>query len=275
LPVAIALLLILPHLAQAWSDVGHRTIACIAEEQLTDRTKTQIRNILPAGETLVTIATWADEIRQVRPETAAWHYIDLPVRTTITITNLAFYCGTNDILFRVNACIDGLQNPALAPTDRRECLKSLVHFIGDLSMPLHCSDDDDRGGNDKIVRYYGHHGMWLRGEKIKLHALWDHVIRAEPHDDPRKLAKSLQAQIAPAQTKAWTTGGPREWALDTHAVSKSIVYNRLPPGPTRDGTAIRLPRRYFSMMRPVARMQLAKAGIRLATALNGVFDPAR
>jgi len=271
--LASIILLLLPLQSQAWSGVGHRTVAYIAEEHLTERTKAQIRNILPTNETLVSVATWADDIRPLRQQTAPWHYIDLPARENITITNLASYCGTNDLLFHVDSCIDDLKDPGTTPSNRLESLKFVVHFVGDLSVPLHCGDDSDRGGNEKIVRYYGPGGLWPWGETVKLHALWDHLIRVEPHDDPRELAKALQAQIAPAQIEAWMTGGPREWALDTYRVSKSVVYKGMAEGPTPDRTEIKLPRRYFAIMRPVVMIQLEKAGIRLAATLNRMFDP--
>ena len=49
------------------------------------------------------------------------------------------------------------------------------------------------------------------------------------------------------------------------------MYKSLVPGPTAEGMEISLPRRYYAKMRPVAEQQLAKAGIRLAAVLNGIY----
>ena len=44
----------------------------------------------------------------------------------------------------------------------------LVHFVGDLHQPLHCADDNDRGGNDVPVQLYT--------RSTKLHAVWDNGL---------------------------------------------------------------------------------------------------
>ena len=74
---------------------------------------------------------------------------------------------------------EGILGDESKPRSKRlEALKFVVHFMGDLHMPLHCADDGDRGGNDKLVRFKtpGRRG---RGSKIKLHALWDRLIEIQ------------------------------------------------------------------------------------------------
>ncbi|MCX7605199.1 MAG: hypothetical protein N2036_14065, partial [Bryobacteraceae bacterium] len=65
--------------AWPWGVEGHRLVAEIAERHLSAAARAQIARLLPAGETIVTIAPWADEIRPQRRESAPWHYINIPV----------------------------------------------------------------------------------------------------------------------------------------------------------------------------------------------------
>jgi len=44
----------------------------------------------------------------------------------------------------------------------------LIHYIGDISQPLHNANKNDRGGNDFPLK--SHYGV------DNLHALWDSVI---------------------------------------------------------------------------------------------------
>lgn len=268
---AVLLSILLPRQTQAWSSVGHRTVADIAENHLTPAARERIRSILPPGETLATVATWADDIRNQRPRTKPWHYIDLPVRANVSITNLLMYCASNDLLAQVKKDVAALQGTT--GTNQLESLKFLVHFVADMCMPLHCADDGDKGGNQKLVRFFGRSGLGIRGTRMNLHALWDHLIQTEPKENPRRLASQLEHNISQAYSEAWTQGTPEDWVLDTYSVAKQTVYSALPPGPTLQGQEVKLPRSYYSKMRPVAELQIEKAGIRLAALLNRIYDP--
>ena len=74
----IALAAVCPS-AFGWGVEGHALIVRIAEAQLTARARDQIAAILGPGKTLVSVASWADEIRRSRPETGPWHYVDIPI----------------------------------------------------------------------------------------------------------------------------------------------------------------------------------------------------
>jgi hypothetical protein len=44
----------------------------------------------------------------------------------------------------------------------------MIHYVGDISQPLHNANKGDRGGNDFFLK--SHYGV------DNLHALWDTVI---------------------------------------------------------------------------------------------------
>lgn len=54
-------------------------VAQIAASQLNAHAKAEIAKLLEPGETLDTIASWADDIRSQRRESGPWHYINLPI----------------------------------------------------------------------------------------------------------------------------------------------------------------------------------------------------
>ena len=78
---AIVLLLASLVDAFAWGYTGDRVIAEIAEQFLEPETARQVRDLLAIENvtTLADVSTWADQIRLQRPETAPWHYVNIPV----------------------------------------------------------------------------------------------------------------------------------------------------------------------------------------------------
>ena len=147
--------------------------------------------------------------------------------------------------------------------------KFFVHFMGDLHMPLHCADDGDRGGNDKLVRFKTP-GRFGRGTKIKLHALWDCLIEIKPEDDPREMATGIERNITDDEKATWTKGEVQDWALESYLIAKTVIYEGMSPS-RQDYTDNLLPINYYNQMRPIVDVQLEKAGIRLAHVLNEIF----
>lgn len=62
-----------------WGDVGHRTVAYIAEQYLTEHGTELLNDLLPQkhGFDISDAATWADEIKHWRHDTAPWHYVGM------------------------------------------------------------------------------------------------------------------------------------------------------------------------------------------------------
>lgn len=257
--------------AAAWGPVGHETVAYIAEDNLSVAAKQKLKSILPAGEDLASIANWADQVRATsRPETAPWHFIDLPIRKALALKDEQDYCPNNDCVLNQLQIYQGILGDESKPKSKRlEALKFIVHLMGDLHQPLHCADDSDRGGNDKLVRYKTP-GKKGKGVKIKLHALWDHLIESKTVEDPRALATTLEGEISDQEKKAWMKLDEKNWAFESYMIAKTKVYKGLDPG-AQDYTDNPLPSSYYGQMRPIVDEQLEKAGIRLAFVLNEIL----
>ena len=255
----------------AWGPVGHETVAFIGTDNLTLAAKTKIVALLDQGDDLATISNWADKVRMFgRPETAPWHFIDLPIRKALTIKDEQDYCPNNDCVLNQLQIFEGILGDESQPKSKREeALKFVIHFMGDLHQPLHCADDGDRGGNEKLVRYKapGHAG---HGSKIKLHALWDHLIEPKTQEDPRTLATELEGKITATNRAEWDKGTEADWAMESYEIAKTKVYKGMDPG-AQDYTDKPLPSDYYIKMRPIVDEQLEKAGIRLASVLNEIF----
>jgi hypothetical protein len=244
-----------PASALAWGSEGHRIVAEIAERHLEPVTARQIRDLLAIDNetSLADVANWADQIRRQRPETAPWHFVDIPISSAGY--DAARDCAGGDcVVAKIEDFATELQNQSLPIRQRLEALKFLVHFVGDVEQPLHASDNDDRGGNEVRVEFLGH--------RTNLHSVWDSGILAPAvSGDERGYALRLDVQITSAEAARWQTGMVEEWANESHAFAATLIYGKQP----HSGT---LPASYESAALPVVDEQLERAGIRLAMMLN-------
>ncbi len=252
--------------------MGHATVAYIAQDHLTPRAAQAVKALL-APDTMAWVSSWADDIIEQRPETADWHHIDLDVRKNLTRSDIPDYCvHGNCVVGQIEFDLAVLKNPKDSPDKKREALKFLIHFVGDLHQPLHCANDGDRGGNEKYLvlsrSFNGRTRHWVR-----LHSYWDHLLEEKPVEVPRDLAARLESRISPQDLARWQSGTAADWAFESYLIAKNDIYSELPQGPARSGwDAPDLPRDYRGgAMRLIVDRQLEKAGIRLAWLLNQVF----
>src|SRR4051812_46954296 len=78
--VLVLVALAIPTPSHAWGSRGHRIATRIAQERLTPEARAAIRELLNKGDTLVDIASWADnEGHDVVPGSAPWHFVNVPL----------------------------------------------------------------------------------------------------------------------------------------------------------------------------------------------------
>jgi hypothetical protein len=248
-------------LALAWGYEGHHIAAEIAERFLEPSTAHQVRDLLAIDNetTLAQASTWADEIRPQRPETARWHYVNIPINPpagTPPAYDPRRDCPTGDcVVAKISAFEALLRDKSAPPRQRLEALKWLVHLVADVNQPLHASDNGDRGGNDVHVDFMG--------RRTNLHAVWDTGILAAAHiSDERAYALELAHSISPAEAAQWRSGTPADWACDSYGVARNLIYGVWPHGPGD------VPASYEQKAIYVVQVQLQKAGVRLAAVLN-------
>ena len=171
---AIALLFLPRYEAFAWGQEGHSIIAEIAQRRLSPAALAAINQILGGEVSLASISSWADDVRDQRPETYNWHFVDIPLNQTSYDQNL--YC--QDVPNRGDCVINAIERTRLMLADatatnnpRAEALKFLVHFVGDVHQPLH-TVADNKGENDLPVSFFTDPTS-KRREMTNLHAVWD------------------------------------------------------------------------------------------------------
>lgn len=240
-----------------WGEEGHRLVVRIAETLMTPVARAQVQAALMPGESLEDLASWADQIRQSRPETYNWHFIDIPLDSAGL--DMQRDCPQGDcVIAKITDFRTGWLNPSATPASRREALLFLVHFVGDLHQPLHCENNNDKGGNEVSVSFMG--------ASTNLHALWDSgLLRAMPGED--HLFSTLSQAITSDQVPSWSNGTVEQWAGESFQTAKATVYGLLPV--VEKGQTVKVGEWYEQMAEPVLEQQLEKAGVRLAAILNG------
>ena len=241
--------------AFGWGGEGHSLIARIAWVQLTPGVQARVSEILGPNVTMQSIASWADNIRNQRRETAPWHYIDIPIDKPHL--DMARDCPKGDcVVAKIEEFRKVLHDPATAPVPRREALMFLVHFVGDMHQPLHCSDNHDEGGNRVPVKF---------GDRpSNLHSLWDSGLlgRLPKEDD----LFAVYSQDSARHARSWAKGTVEDWAEQSHKIAQKMVYAKLPK--VAAGAPEPIDAAYEQKADPVIKLQIEKAGARLARVLN-------
>ena len=267
--------------AQAWGDEGHRVVALIAESLLTPSARAGIKTILDADNDGMTEpdfasrATWADKLRTKIPSTGPWHYANLNVYRPDVAAACRHEGGC--ILTTINSSIRVLSDHRITGVRQAFALKMLVHLIGDLHQPLHVADAGDGGGNCELIvpkkasRFsFGSFGS------ISLHHYWDTEVVEQIDGSAPRLAATLTQSLTKADAAAWSRGVPQSWAGETFIVARDHAY-RYGGLLTCDKAAkpTELTAAYQSSAQSIAKVQLTKAGVRLAGILNSLFPAAR
>jgi len=249
----------------------------IAEKHLTPRTAHELHDLLNPVPTdaPLTIASsevvnWADDIRTDHPETKPWHFVDIPV-------DAARYEYARDCRAPGGCIITAIEEFRRQLADRKtdratriEALKYLVHFVGDIQMPLHCATRrGDKGGNMAWVRE-------LNDVKAtRLHAFWDLTLVAKNMRaqglGAMAYADSLNRAVTAEQREAWRVGTPADWAWEAHLLAVKEAYTGIPVF----SKAVTLDATYIENGQRIVAGQLTKAGLRLAQLLNDVCDPSQ
>jgi hypothetical protein len=252
-----------PSKAYAWGYEGHEIVALIAAQNLTSGAKAHVVDLLGGPDATTAMkqySTWPDKIRRSRPNTSPWHYVD------IEIDNSGYSrsrdCPKDDcVVGQIERDIRILRDAALVKPVRADALRFLIHFVGDESQPLHCSDEHDRGGNEVQVV--------LKRRRTNLHRIWDTSVVTPLGRNSNKVAATLSTQITPSEKSAWSKGTHAGWAEECWMVAKREIYGDLKN--RGSGGPIILPPDYAESKSAIAARQLKRAGIRLATILNAIF----
>jgi hypothetical protein len=256
--------------AFAWSALGHRLVGALAERHLTPAAERQVKALL-AGETdpsLAGVATWADELRNSDPErfkaTSRWHYINTPEGD-------CHYVPPRDcpdgqcVIAAIEAQRRILGDASQPLAARRDALKFLVHFVGDVHQPMHANNHPDKGGNDFQVSLrtdlqpeaYARKNYVDGVMGTNLHSVWDYYVLASRKLDLPGYTARLDALPWPPVTTPLSA--PEAWAAES---CRLVEARNLYPSTHKLDIA------YLDTMRPLAEQRVRQAAWRLAEVLN-------
>jgi hypothetical protein len=313
---ALCLLVALPALsgsAFGWGCEGHQMIALIARAHLTAAASVAVDRLLrenpsdPAlnrfckdrpNDLMADAATWADDARNIE-KTAEWHFIDIPLGVhtgSVPEQEAMKWCaplGDGRPGCIITATEDEwklLLNTSQPAAARAKALRYLIHFLGDITQPLHASDNHDRGGNCTSIKFFA------QEKPQNLHAIWDYELIAHDLDTNGATQSQFAKRLDETFSSHWADWGAARidipaWAWEGHKLAETVTYADLkPPIPTEAVTAgpadqegcnaerdkvaalhISIGDRYADAAMPAIREQLAKAGYRLAGLLNQTF----
>jgi len=257
---------------RAWGHEGHRLTALVAEQYLTPATKAKIAELLRAdsktGETLADIAPWADTYREEHPETAGWHFVDIPKAASFDrmrdcpVSAADPKSPWRDCLVDRILYFEGrLGDTTLSLEQRAVALKFVVHLIGDIHQPFHTLGDD-RGGNGITVSFLG--SSMCDAHNCNLHEVWDSSIIEEQGLSEKKYTDRLLAEIKENNWQRLDGGQPTVWADLSHQYAVDAL---APNGAL-------LTHEYVATEAKIVDAQLALAGLRMARVLNRILGSA-
>jgi hypothetical protein len=261
----VAVILCIPIPSFAWGPEGHKIVAEIARIHLSPAASQQVRELL-GNEDLAAVSTWADEIRKDRPETYGWHFVDIPLSASGFLqTRDCFYvdekhpAANNDhhncVVDRIEMFERVLADKKAPIEQRREALKFVVHFVGDVHQPLHAAGEA-RGGNDIHVVLFG--SADCGGRPCNLHWVWDGGLIEHTQRSEASYVTYVADLIAHGNLKVHAGGTPEQWANESFRLAHQVW--------VQDGGAV--DEAYFQKNIGIVNERLALAGLRLARVLN-------
>jgi len=249
---AIAVLLLPTH-AFAWGPAAHRIVAQLAERQLTAPARADVQRLLAVthDRSLVDVATWADDLRDLRGERALWrstapsHFVNFG-SSSCTYDPAHDCAGGRCVVAAIDRDAHVLGDRSRSDAERAKALRFLVHFVADVHQPLHAGYRKDKGGNTYQIRMSGRHA--------NLHSIWDTPVLATRHIGWERQARLLAAASLPR-----ASGNAAQWAEEScRATRDAGIYPRTHA----------LDEDYLDRMRPLAEQRVREAAARLASLLN-------
>lgn len=257
--VLLACLFIAP--AQAWGPLGHSVVAELAQRHLSPAAEAEVVRLLAPEHTisLADIASWPDQMQDDPAMASLWkqtrsqHYINfhggpdcdyVPPRDCTddrcVVSALQYYVGV-------------LGDRSQSESARRNALKFVVHFVGDIHQPLHAGYRDDKGGNTFQVQF--------DGKGSNLHKVWDSGMLYSRGLDWQSYAQMLDSAVPVAMPApiAPLDNPYAQWAEESCRITAETGFY---PSVHQIDSA------YVKAELPEAELRLRQAGRRLAAVLN-------
>lgn len=311
LTIALAITLLLPHVAMAWNNKGHKTVAAVAWTKLSPNAKTKVISLLKkhpkfntwiqpfqnsSAETkgmvaFINAATWPDFIKtnpslvdDKCPSVAGadlgfdgkfkhrfWHFTDRPFSNDNTPLDQPCVPSAET---KINDFRAALGNSAVSDKLQAFDLTWLIHLVGDVHQPLHATS---RFTSFHLHGDGGGNGFAITDPSKELHAFWDGLLGTDQNSFTVTDASAL-ASLKSLATKL-KTENPQPSQLDLATdtwITESFNMAKTDVysiGPEGNPNPKPKPSdAYRKAAQKDARLRVALAGYRLAAVLNEKFQ---
>lgn len=244
--------------AYCWGTTGHRVIAEIAENHLSNKAKRNLKKLI-GNEKLAYWSNWPDFIKAdttgVWKHTDQWHYVNVDPQNNLQsfIEKLKEQKAPN-IYTQINILSEQIKDKKTPEKDREIALRFLIHLMGDAAQPLHVGRAEDLGGNKIKLKFFG--------DNTNLHSLWDSKLV-----DFQKYSYTEFANILDVKSKEEIAkiqaGTLEDWLYDSHLSANRIYANSVADA----NYAYDYNYKFTSLL----EQQLLNGGLRLAKVLNEIL----
>lgn len=258
-----------------WSGIGHDTIGRIALKYVDDKTRLFVVNGLGSLDPndldgdMIDAGRWADQVPDDMNWSRKYHFASTPTRQCVGF-DYNRDCSGCIVSAIANYTIRAI-NTNLTFDERFEALRFVIHFMGDIHIPMHLGFKGDAGGN----------GISITGiasqYPVNLHNVWDYhilqrfnlkalVSQSTDNGQYDSLFDSLTPEDISYQTMLELA---TSMAFETNQIACTSAYRHMAcSGPCWIESGDSLEDDYWNTHVPVAQTQLELAGKRLAALLT-------
>lgn len=265
-----------------WGQNGHRIVAQVCYDNLSDQAKKEIDSVL-GNQYLTQVATWPDFIRSEKNWDFAknWHFVTID--PGLTAEDVIKAKEDNDTIDNVIEAIDLMRGilkddaasiktfqdlmdtnhvKPLNGSIKATAIAFLVHFIGDIHQPMHVGKNNDHGGNSITVEFFG--------ESSNLHSVWDEGIIQQEQLSYTEFAAFVNKKQACHKQDLIKKKKVAEWANES-VTDRETIYNTLYDKTDFDTGLPSFSYNYQHDFLPVVEKRLGAAGYRAAEVFNSIF----
>ena len=245
--------------AWAWGGFAHRTVAEIAERNLTPKAKANIERYT-GGTPLADYSTWMDSKKNpehVKKAMRGWHasIVDDKCRTSQEIRD-KHRNGRDAVTGLLEFERVFKQREKMSDSVMLFAIKCIVHMVGDMHCPAHIRFTDFENQGKFPVRLYG--------KKTTMHSIWDTAALTRSHRGWKYQDYAAKLDTLPkGKAKRITRGWVEDWLEESGRVVRPTIHK------VKRGD--KLGDEFMAWGYPLAESQAQKAGYRLAKVLNKFF----
>lgn len=266
--------------AQAWWCQGHMLVATIAYQSVNSDVQQFLDNVagnmasegpFPKSPDFIQLACWPDDIRGQVSVMAGWHFINTPYNPqNVSLPPLE----SENVAWAITKLGTTLHYYKEANNwELAYAVANYMHFMGDISQPLHCTElfdsqfpKGDAGGNAFHITFQGQ-------SDYPLHSVWDSVGGMYVNDTRPLSPSDRQFLLTTAQslTSQYTFPSSKiavynssVMADESYQLAVSAAYAGINPGDTLSDS-------YISNLQNIAQSQITLAGLRLGKQLTYYF----